>query len=331
MPNYLRPPPFQTPQASDPPRQPDAAAHGIPPLLPPSHGFSLTHLQRHPVSVQPPQSVPVPVPAANIRRKGAIILTLSRADEESIEALAEHKRECPACQLEFETGNYLAVISCCGTAMHAPCLSAWVNSQHYSKAKVCMKCRKPIDARRAMNNIVPPVTDKSWDMGVDFDAPPHVTAENKTEIDISGRNESMYRRMAHMRRDANYYRRRVPLLSENEIPTDSRAAFQELQREIRKESDEMRARYRNIRQEWRAAFEIEARTAQIVIEAKDAFQAGTGMTQREIAGLSERLREAKETQEVRHAAYREVARELDEQDRRHQARQVAFLEQTLRR
>jgi hypothetical protein len=245
--------------------------------------------------------------------------------------LPEHKRECPACQLEFEPDNYLAVISCCGTAMHATCFSAWVNSQTYSKTKVCMKCRKSIDARRALNNVVPPVTDKSWDEGVDFDAPPHVTIDTKTEIDISGRSESMYRRMAHLRRDPAYYRRRAPILNENEIPPESRGAFQELQRELRKEAEEMRSKYRSVRQEWRAAFEAEARVAQSLIEAKDALQAGLGMTQREVDGLTERHREAKENQEYRHGQYRALGRQLEEQERQHHARQTAFLDMAMRR
>ena len=216
--------------------------------------------------------------------------------------------------------------------MHATCFSAWVNSQTYSKTKVCMKCRKAIDARRALNNVVPPVTDKSWDEGVDFDAPAHVTIDSKTEIDISGRNDSMYRRFAHMRRDPGYYRRiRVSSLNENDLPADSRPAYQELQREFKRESDELRARYRTTRHDWRGAFEGEARAAQSVIEAKDALHAGSGMTQREVDGLSERLQETKELQVHRYAAYRATAREMDEQDRRHQARQVAFLEQIVRR
>lgn len=206
-----------------------------------------------------------------------------------------------------------------------------MNSQTYSKTKVCMKCRKAIDARRALNNVVPPVTDKSWDEGVDFDAPAHVTIDTKTEIDISGRNDSMYRRIAQMRRDPSYYRRRVSSLNENDLPADSRPAYQELQREIKRESDELRARYRTTRHDWRGAFEAEARAAQSVIEAKDALHAGSGMTQLEVDGLSERLQEMKELQVHRYAIYRATAREMDEQDRRHQTRQVAFLEQIVRR
>ncbi len=327
--SYVGPPRTQHPQLNEPPRQYEYPRYSIPPPLPLSQGLPIMPLQRNLAQVQPPQAVPVP--PTSIRRKGAITLSLSRAVDESIEDLPEHKRECPACQLEFEPDNYLAVISCCGTAMHATCFSAWVNSQTYSKTKVCMKCRKAIDARRALNNVVPPVTDKSWDEGVDFDAPSHVTANTKTEIDISGRNDSMYRRIAQMRRDPSYHRRRVPVLNENDLPTDSRPAYIELQREIRKESDELRARYRNTRHDWRGAFEAEARAAQSVIEAKDALQAGSGMTQREIDGLSERLQKTKEMQVHRYGIYRAAAREMDEQDRRHQARQASFLEQIVRR
>jgi hypothetical protein len=259
-------------------------------------------------------------------------LTLSRANKDSIEALPEHKRECPACQLEFEDDNYLAVISCCGTAMHAVCFSAWVNSQTYAKTKVCMKCRKSIDARRPLNNIVPPVTDKSWDEGVEFDAPPNVTGEVKQEIDVSGRNEAMYRRYANMRRDPSYYRRRaVSIINENDLPPESRPAFQEMQREIRRENEELRLRYKEARTAWRNSFEQEVRIAQSSSDAKEALREGLGMTQREVDGIVERLKEAKETQEHAHNMYRNVSKELDELDRRQQARQMAFLEQNLRR
>ena len=339
--SYIGPPRMQHSPPNEPPRLHEYQRHSIPPPHMSLQGLPITPLQRIPVhvhqsqqsqqvpQVQPPQAVPVP--PTSIRRKGAITLSLSRANDQSIGDLPEHKRECPACQLEFEPDNYLAVISCCGTAMHATCFSAWVNSQTYSKTKVCMKCRKAIDARRALNNVVPPVTDKSWDEGVDFDAPPHVLGDAKTEIDISGRNDAMYRRIAQMRRDPSSYRRRAPLLNEHDLPTESRPAFQELQREIRKESDELRARYRNARHDWRTAFEAEARAAQGVVEAKDALQAGLGMTQREVEGLSERLQEAKESQVHRYGVYRATAREMDEQDRRHQTRQVTFLEQIVRR
>lgn len=326
---YIRPPPPRVPntQAQDLPRV------SFPPSLP-SHGSGLISLplqRHHPVSAQPTHPPAVLLPPSSVRRKGAIILTLSRANKENIEALPEHKRECPACQLEFEPDNYLAVISCCGTAMHAVCFSAWVNSQTYAKTKVCMKCRKSIDARRSLNSIVPAVTDKSWDEGVEFDAPASVNADTKMEVDVSGRNEAMYRRYANMRRDPSYYRRRVPLISENEIPAESRAAFQELQREVRRESEEIRVRYKDIRQAWRNALDQEARIAQSLVDAKDALQEGLGMTQREVEGLGERLREAREAQEHAHNMYRSVSKELDETDRRHQGRQVAFLEQTLRR
>lgn len=80
---YVRPPPPQNPQTQEPPRQ------NVPHLLSP-HGLTLP-LQRLPtVPIQPPQTVTVP--PASIRRKGTITLTLSRANEGSIEELPEHKR-----------------------------------------------------------------------------------------------------------------------------------------------------------------------------------------------------------------------------------------------
>ena len=320
----------------------------IPPPVPqlyhhrPPFGLSQADFLRSPTSppyvpaqMQSP-GVHVPAhatpPAQSNRRKPGITLTLSRANDDSIAALPEHKRECPACQLDFETDNYLSVISCCGTAMHVNCLSAWVNSATYAKTKICMKCRKVIDARRPMNNMVPPVTDKIWDEGVDFNAPEHVGKETKIELDITGRTDPMHRRYAHMRRDPSYYNRRRPIsiVNENDVPASSRPAFQALQRDLRKESEEHKAKYRAARTDWREKFEAEARAAEASSHARELFDAGaSGITPREVEGLSQRCREAREEQEAAHTRYRSLNREQDSIDRKHEERLLTFLGESL--
>ena len=300
-----------------------------PPRLPEFHTIPRTPVQ---VASQPRQAPPPPAP-----RKGGISLTLSRANPTSIEELPEHKRECPACQLEFESDDYLAVISCCGTAMHAACMSAWVNSGTYAKTKVCMKCRKLIDARRALNQIVPPVTDKSWDRGPDFTAPETVQAGTKIQFDISGRTDSATRR--HYRREmANYIRHRgtasVAIIPETDVPARSRGVYRELLQGQRREMDELELRYRNSRAQWRAAFEAEAQSASAVSSAKDRYQYGSGQhthqNVNEISALSETVKSARKTQEQRHSEFRAMSREYDEVKKRHQTAQLAFLERVTR-
>ncbi|RMZ77077.1 hypothetical protein DV737_g4544, partial [Chaetothyriales sp. CBS 132003] len=282
-----------------------------------------------------------PAPPAPAQRSGSISLVLSRANATSIEELAEHKRECPACQLEFEADDYLAVISCCGTAMHAVCISAWVNSQTYAKTKVCMKCRKAIDARRPLNNVVPPVTDKSWDRGQEFTAPESVGADVKIELDVSSRPDSAARRQ-YRRQMASYLARQrstasVAIIPETDVPARSRAAYRELLQTQRAEMDELELRYRNARSQWRNAFEAEAQSASAVSDARERerYHVGSGGqtvngTVNEINALSDAVKAARRTQEQRHSEFRAHSKEYDEAKKRHQAAQLAFLQRVMR-
>ncbi|RMZ91667.1 hypothetical protein DV736_g1079, partial [Chaetothyriales sp. CBS 134916] len=309
------------------------------PRLPELHGI--------PISRGPPPVLPrpraAPTPPAPAQRLGSISLVLSRANATSIEELPEHKRECPACQVEFEANHYLAVISCCGTAMHAVCISAWVNSQTYAKSKVCMKCRKGIDARRPLNNVVPPVTDESWDRGQEFTAPDSVRADMKIELDVSGRPDSAARRQ-YRRQMASYLARQrntasVAIIPETDVPARSRGAYRELLQTQRAEMDELELRYRNARSQWRNAFEAEAQSASAVSDARErerethhdsnGVQAVNGNVS-EINALSDAVKAARKTQEQRHSEFRALSKEYDEAKKRHQADQLAFLQRVMR-
>ncbi|KIV95291.1 hypothetical protein PV10_02964 [Exophiala mesophila] len=123
-----------------------------------------------------------------------IRMILIRATREYIDALMEHKRECPACQLEFEVDNFTARVTCCDTSIHVACLSAWVNSATYAKSRTCMKCRRAIDAKRSLNSIIPPVTDELWDKGIDFNVPPNVKLEQEIVLNINARPDRSMRR-----------------------------------------------------------------------------------------------------------------------------------------
>ncbi|EXJ95833.1 hypothetical protein A1O1_00958 [Capronia coronata CBS 617.96] len=177
--------------------------------------------------------------------KPAIVLTLSRATTDSIKALEDHKRECPACQLEFEPDNFMAVITCCHTAMHVSCLSAWVNSQTYSKSRTCMKCRRSIDARRTLNNVVPPVNEKAWDEGGSFDAPEHLKGDSRIELNVSARpSRPAYRRP----RGGAHYTTFQPRGSAVALPAtltpETRRAITRARQDQMTELEEMRDRLR---------------------------------------------------------------------------------------
>ncbi|OAP62275.1 hypothetical protein AYL99_04478 [Fonsecaea erecta] len=185
---------------------------------------------------EPPSSAASP-------QKPPIMLVLSRATAEGIEALEDHKRECPACQLEFEQDHFMAVITCCDTAMHATCLSAWVNSVTYSKSKACMKCRRSIDARRILNNVVPPVNDKTWDEGVEFNAPESLKGDAKIELNISAKPErARMRRFGHPAYYPGFRSGRSTFALPDTLGPEARSAvlqYQEVQMRI---TDEVRLR-----------------------------------------------------------------------------------------
>lgn len=191
---------------------------------------------------QPYSAADTPASTAN-----QIKLVLSRATHESIEALAEHKRECPACQLDFEPDNFMAIISCCDTAMHATCLSAWVNSQTYAKSKSCMKCRRVIDARRPLNSVVPPVSDKNWDEGADLNAPEAVKGEHKIEVIVSARSDRPRRYARHAYPSHAYpnYRSSLPPVQlPDNIPSETRQLIAQVQLDQAAEFESMRRRVR---------------------------------------------------------------------------------------
>lgn len=262
----------------------------------------------------PPNRPPLPTV------KPAVVLVLRRATPATISDLPEHKQECPACQLDFEPDNYVANISCCDTAMHATCLSAWVNSQTYAKVKVCMKCRKGIDARRTLNNVVPPVTDKIWDEGVDLNAPQSLAADAVIELDISARpDRTVYRRA---RRPP--HRRRLPTALVD-YPPEMRSTIQKMQETNQRDAETMKNRYRTVYNNWNQAYEAEAQAAKAVSEARDALTAGR-IRQEDLNHLIDRCREARTNQERSYDVYRQVSRDQDRMKRDQQSRLAAMMD-----
>jgi len=308
-----------------------------------------------PHRVPPSRSVGL-LPTEPVRRpappsRAGITLTLSRATAAAIEELPEHKRECPACQLEFEPDNYVAKISCCGTAMHAACLSAWVNSQTYSKNKVCMKCRRAIDARRALNHVVPPVNDKSWDEGADLNAPPNLKEDARIELNVTGRPErtSQYRR-ARTSSFGNYRPRQQPL--SEEVSAETRHALQRLRESQRRGEEEIKQRCRAVYADLTRAYEEEATANRALAEARgrlahvdpikpfhaDCLAAQPDRGPRtptvsaifpELEILIRRCQETKHWKEKIHESYRVLSREQDAMLRVHQQQVRMLLEDAL--
>ncbi|KIX07048.1 uncharacterized protein Z518_05025 [Rhinocladiella mackenziei CBS 650.93] len=255
-----------------------------------------------------------------------VMLILSRATSESIEALDEHKRECPACQLEFEPDNFMAVITCCDTAMHATCLSAWVNSGTYNKSRTCMKCRRGIDARRVLNNVVPPVSDKNWDEVAEFNAPESLKGDAKIELNVSARpDRASYRRM----RESYYsnFRARQPALPlPDQVSADGRRAIARLRQEQMVESDEMRHRVRAAFAESNKAFEDDDIANRTLNEARDEVHRGVSI---DLGPLIRRCEETKLAKEKANEAYRKAHNDSEALQRSHSQRLAIVIDGAL--
>ncbi|OAG38951.1 hypothetical protein AYO21_06829 [Fonsecaea monophora] len=256
-----------------------------------------------------------PPSSATDSQKPPIMLILTRATTEDIEALESHKKECPACQLEFEKDHFMAVITCCNTPIHATCLSAWVNSVTYSKSKACMKCRRTIDARRMLNNVVPPVTDKSWDEGVEFKAPESLKGDAKIELNVSAKPErSRMRRVGGSMYYANYRSARSFLALPEALSPETRSAVLQLREERIRQSDELRNQSRVASSDCNRANHEDIAANSALLEAQ---------LRGELADLTPLIRRCEKTKLAREKAretYDKVKLALDTMDRTYQHR-----------
>ena len=241
-----------------------------------------------------------------------IKLVLSRATSDSIESLDELKRECPACQLDFEPDNFMATISCCGTAMHATCLSAWVNSQTYQKSRACMKCRKSIDARRPLNTVVPPVSDQNWDEGADLNAPESLKGDARIELNVTGRPvRAGYR---HIRGASGYmpqYRsmRGPPVPSlDSTMVEETRRAIDRARSEHFIEMESMKNTIRACHEVKRRASDDERTAARAFLQAQAASIRGVAV---DIVPLALRWEETKALKGAAEERYGKLQRDME--------------------
>lgn len=262
--------------------------------------------------------------------KDAVHLTLSRATHESIDQIAEHKRECPACQLDFEPDNFVAVVSCCDTPMHVTCFSAWINSNNgpgNTRTRCCMKCRKPVDARRQLNNIIPSVDGKAWDENQDFGVPPSLVLDNPITIDITALSESRRRREAQQHYNRPF-RFAIPV---TEIPEDMQAEYQRLLHTQRSEDQRMKAYCRESAEDWGSTFDLHARAADALADAKELIDAGGRISQQELEGLEERNRILRQEEQMVRAERRQAEDAFRGMEQRHLLGQREFIGRIQRR
>ncbi|KAK4937809.1 hypothetical protein LTR10_021612 [Elasticomyces elasticus] len=250
--------------------------------------------------------------------KPATRLVLSRATTESVQALGEHKKECPACQLEFEPDNYMAVISCCDTAMHATCLSAWVNSQTYTKSRACMKCRRGIDARRTLNGVVAPVSDQSWDDGVDLNAPESLKADSKIELNVTARPDRAAYRRARDTMFLGGYGSRQPLLGHSgEISEEARQSINRVKQEQLLESDALKRKVRETYEDRNRVLDDDVVANRLFSEAQVAVARGDSI---DLEPLSRRCQETRLAKEKAFESFKKSQREMEHTARVHSQR-----------
>lgn len=251
---------------------------------------------------RPPPHSTQSVPSSQASSVPEIKLVLSRATQESIDLLMEHKRECPACQLEFEVDNFVARVTCCDTSIHVACLSAWVNSATYAKSKACMKCRRTIDARRSLNSIIPPISDDLWDKGVDFNVPQHVKLEQDLTFNINGRPDRSAIRRMRASAWARYGSRqgstgeRVPSLS-----AETRQSIYALRREQAAEQEDKTRRFQAAQAEVTRAMEADRIASTNLMDGQ--LQLGRGQS----IDLMPLMRKCEETGRARTAAHAEFS------------------------
>ncbi|KIW98958.1 uncharacterized protein Z519_00621 [Cladophialophora bantiana CBS 173.52] len=284
-----------------------------PPPLP-----SFTQIVPENVAVGPRRSPPS---SAASPQKPPTMLILTRATAESIKALEDHKRECPACQLEFEPDHFVAVITCCDTPMHATCLSAWVNSATYSKSKSCMKCRRTIDARRMLNNVVPPVSDKTWDEGVELNAPESLKGDAKIELNVSAKpDRARIRRIGTSMYYPTYRSGRPPSTLPDALSPDTRNAFLQLREEQMRMFDEMRHRSRMAFTETNRANQDDLGANRALLEAKVRGDAV------DLTPLIRRCEKTKLARDKAREAYEKIQKELERMSRTHTHRLSTMLD-----
>jgi hypothetical protein len=112
-----------------------------------------------------------------------------------------------------------------------------------------MKCRRAIDARRVLNNVVPPVSDKSWDEGADLNAPESLKGDARIEINVSARpDRSAFRRMRGSMYFSNYRARSLPHGLPDDMPDERRQSITRLQ-------EQQLSEFEGMKQQLQKAFE----------------------------------------------------------------------------
>ncbi|KPI39565.1 uncharacterized protein AB675_3455 [Cyphellophora attinorum] len=109
-----------------------------------------------------------------------------------LNSLSEHRRDCPICTIEFAPDNFVTIFSCCSTAAHVTCLSAYLNTPPHDRLNAgreeCIWCRTKITVGRRLNRVVDPGPCRAWTEQQNFEVPKDLQSKTwPLVIDVSPR------------------------------------------------------------------------------------------------------------------------------------------------
>jgi hypothetical protein len=155
--------------------------------------------QHNPDEVDHPVNMPVRgirgfqwPPPSSTAAEPPITLMLTPLTTTVLSYLAEHRRECPICTIELAPNDFVAIFSCCNTAAHVTCVSAYLNTPPPGRVRKgrdeCMWCRTQITAGRRLNRVINPISCQAWKEQENFAVPEGLQVMTwPQEIDISPR------------------------------------------------------------------------------------------------------------------------------------------------
>ena len=181
-----------------------------------------------------------------------------------------------------------------------------------------MKCRRGIDAKYALNKVMPPVSDKDWDEGGNFDAPEFVKDGKPIELSVTARSHrSRYRSsMGYARFGGG--RHEDPLRN---LTAEERLAVVRLREHQTSQLRDARIRSQVAMQNSNRLNHEDLDAGRAVVEAQSRA------SHDELAALLKRCRETRVAREKARDEYEKTRLELDSMERAHTRRIVDMIEE----
>lgn len=182
-----------------------------------------------------------------------------------------------------------------------------------------MKCRRGIDARRALNGVVAPVSDQNWDDGVDLNAPESLKADSKIELNVSARpDRAAYRRARDSMFLGGFGSRPPPLGHPAEISEEARQSLNRVKQEQLLESDALKRKVRATYEDRNRVMDDDVIANRLLSEAQLAVARGGDSI--DLEPLSRRCQETRLAKEMAVEAFKKSQRDMENTARVHSQR-----------